>query len=123
MFEGWCIGASAQETVAEPINDLERAEDAVLRQWRGRVNEQLSAVYPALFDQIDRLIMLRPPSLECVIAWRTERKNFAHRLAEESGDASGVMDAAGIQRFVMHYERGNLPVGRIAQARRCPHRF
>ena len=105
IFEGWCIGASAQETVAEPINDLERAEDAA-GQWRGRVNEQLSAVYPALFGQIDRLIMLRPPSLECVIAWRTEQEEkLAARLAEESGDASGVMDAAGIQRFVMHYER------------------
>ena len=105
IFEGWCIGASAQESVREAINALEHNEDEA-GLWRGRVNEQLASVYPALFDQIQRLVMLRPPSLECVIAWRTEQEEkLAARLAEEAGDASAVMDAAGIQRFVMHYER------------------
>ena len=74
--------------------------------WRQRVNSQLEAVYPNLFGKIDRLIMLRPPSLDCVIAWRTEQEEkLAARLQEESGDASAVMDAQAIQRFVMHYER------------------
>ena len=105
IFEGWCIGASAQESVTEPINTLEQHEDPQ-GFWRGRVNDQLSTLYPKLFGRIQRLIMLRPPSLDCVIAWRTEQEaKLAARLAEESGDASAVMDAAGIQRFVMHYER------------------
>ena len=109
VFEGWCVGARPQQAsaLAEPVNELERVEDAQGR-WRGFVNEQLDGPYRRLFARIDRLVLLRAPRFECVVAWRQEQE---HKLAERlraAGAATSalrVMSDAQVARFVMHYER------------------
>lgn len=109
IFEGWCVGARAQpiSALGDPVNELERVEDPQGR-WRRYVNERLAGEYQRLYSRIDRLIMLRAPRFECVVAWRQEQE---HRLAarvRQSGMSPSnlrVMSDAEVARFVMHYER------------------
>lgn len=102
LFEGWCIGARPQDNaaLAEPINTLEREEDQD-GVWRRAVNAHLSGATRALFQQIDRLIYLRPPSFDVVYQWRCEQE---HALIA-TGDAPAAMTDTLIKRFVSHYER------------------
>ena len=107
LFEGWCVGArpQAEAALAEPINALERDEDAKGR-WRRHVNAALAGPYRPLFDGFDRLVLLQAPSFEVVFAWRREQEQkLARRLAERGGDAHAVMDEAQLARFIAHYER------------------
>ncbi len=64
LFEGWCVGALPQsdESLADPINALERDEDGD-GHWRGYVNEQLAGPYRTLFDRLDHLVYLKAPVL------------------------------------------------------------
>lgn len=111
LFEGWCVGAMPDtdaDHLQQPLNELERYDDAD-GYWRAYVNDQLRDAYGWFFDQIDRLVMLKAPSMDCVIEWRTLQE---HKLAQRSGVApdqgvarSGVMSDEAIRRFVMHYER------------------
>jgi D-glycerate 3-kinase len=102
LFEGWCIGAQPQDdaALAEPINVLEREEDSA-GIWRGHVNEVLAGAYQGLFERIDLLVMLQPPSFEAVAANRA----LQERKLAESGEKGRTMDAAALQRFMLHYER------------------
>lgn len=107
IFEGWCVGALAQEdaALADPINPLEREHDAD-GTWRHAVNAALRAGYAALFGRIDRLVLLAAPGFEVVAGWRLEQEEaLRQRIMAEGGDASRLMDAAGVARFVQHYER------------------
>ncbi|MDX1635502.1 MAG: hypothetical protein R3280_12755 [Marinobacter sp.] len=111
LIEGWCLGARPERDpirLAEPVNELEAAEDSD-NLWRQHVNDQLHDAYAWFFDQIDRMVMLKAPSMEQVIQWRTLQE---HKLAQRSGDApkkggevSRIMDDDQVYRFVMHYER------------------
>jgi D-glycerate 3-kinase len=56
-----------------------------------------------LFDQIDYLVYLRPPS-EVVAAWRQEQEDKLRAKLGQS-DAVGLMDGRQIARFIQHYER------------------
>lgn len=105
MLEGWCVGARPQapSALAAPVNALEANEDADGR-WRRYVNDQLAGAYAALFQRLDRRVLLQVPDLDCVYRWRalqeqqlaaTVEPNLRHRL----------MDSAALRRFVMHYER------------------
>lgn len=102
LFEGWCVGARPQDdaALAEPINQLERDEDGDAR-WRRYANAALATEYPALFDRIDLLVMLQPPSFEAVMANRALQEC---KLAA-SGAKGRVMDEAALHRFMLHYER------------------
>jgi D-glycerate 3-kinase len=109
IFEGWCVGARAEEPSAllHPINALERDEDPDGR-WRGYVNEQLAGPYQALFSRLDRLVMLRAPNFECVAGWRQEQEHKLLRRLRETGATkhpSRVMSDAEVARFVMYFER------------------
>ncbi|MEO6366361.1 MAG: kinase [Steroidobacteraceae bacterium] len=107
ILEGWCVGALPQPAAAltSPVNALERDEDPDGR-WRGFVNEALATRYPALFNRLSPLVLLKAPSFEVVQAWRSEQEHkLRDRLAREGGDASRVMDDAAIARFISHYER------------------
>jgi D-glycerate 3-kinase len=109
VFEGWCVGARPQQAgaLAQPVNQLERVEDLQGR-WRGYVNEQLDGPYRRLYGCIDRLVLLRAPRFECVVAWRQEQEHKLAarvRAAGASDAALRVMSDAQITRFVMHYER------------------
>lgn len=109
VFEGWCVGAPAQ-TAAEllpPVNALE-ANDDVDGRWRKAVNDALAGPYQQLFAHIDYLLMLKAPGFDCVAGWRLEQEQkLAARLLQRGqlGEASELMDADGIARFVQFYQR------------------
>jgi D-glycerate 3-kinase len=103
LFEGWCIAAEPQTDadLAQPINRLEAEEDSD-GIWRRHVNACLAGPYRALFDPIDFRVMLRPPSFDAVVANRALQER---KLAERATRAQRPMDAAALERFMLHYER------------------
>ncbi len=106
IFEGWCVGAKpqAEAELSEPVNPLERDEDSD-GIWRSYVNRQLQGPYADLSGQIDRLIMLKVPDMECVYEWRSlQEQKLAGKTALTDGKQR-TMDAEGLRRFIMHYER------------------
>ncbi len=102
VFEGWCVGArpQAEAALAEPVNALERSEDADGR-WRAYANACLAGKYQRLFARIDALALLAAPGFDVVARWRGESE--AELAAAEPGIRA--MDEAGIARFVSFYER------------------
>lgn len=96
LFEGWCVGAVAQDAVAlvDPINALERDADPD-GTWRRFVNAQLAGPYRTLFAPLDRLILLRPPDFDTVVGWRQEAER----------KSAGPMTPPQIACFVAHFER------------------
>ncbi|SFM15861.1 hypothetical protein [Marinobacter zhejiangensis] len=115
LLEGWCLGAVAErepDSLDTPINTLEKDEDAD-GAWRRFVNDRLATDYRDFFGQLDVLIMLKAPSMACVVEWRTlqERKLAQHRNgapkrgAMESVPPNRIMSDQQVQRFIMHYER------------------
>ncbi|WP_369026224.1 kinase [Qipengyuania sp. RANM35] len=97
LLEGWCIGAEPQprEALADPVNDLEREEDAD-GHWRRWVNDRLADDYAALFARIDLRIFLKAPDFAVVEGWRSE---------QEAKLVGSTMDKAALHRFVAHYQR------------------
>jgi D-glycerate 3-kinase len=114
LLEGWCVGALPEdsESLEKPVNSLEQEEDAD-GTWRGYVNHCLKTGYGEFFGQIDCLIMLKAPSMEAVLEWRTlqEHKLKAKKsVAPEQGNSKSpsparLMSDDQIVRFIMHYER------------------
>ena len=102
LFEGWCVGATAQQTseLIAPLNRLEAKEDAE-GHWRHYVNRQLEGSYRQLFHQLDLLLMLKIPTWEMVYHWR---KRQEQQLAARSS-GTGIMGETELRRFIMHYER------------------
>jgi len=91
----------------QPMNELERSEDAE-GLWRSYVNQQLAGAYNDFFSQLDFLIMLKAPSMECIVEWRTlQEQKLAEKIGSHHNGAnvSGIMSPSQIKRFVMHYER------------------
>lgn len=105
LLEGWCLGASPQSPAAleQPCNDLERQEDRD-GYWRRHVNDQLAGDYATLHARVDVWLMLRAPSFDEVLRWRSEQEDKL-RQVQAGAPGAGVMDAAALQRFVQHYER------------------
>ena len=101
IFEGWCVGAVAQDegALVEPVNALERDDDKDGR-WRRFANAALAVPYAALFGRIDRLVLLAAPGLEVVAGWREEQEAALRRSRPGEG-----MSAAEVTRFVLFYER------------------
>lgn len=103
LLEGWCVGARPQPDgmLAEPVNELERAEDAG-GDWRRAVNAALASEYRTFFGRIDLSILLRAPSFAVVEGWRSEQE----RGLDRSGAGAGApMTADELRRFISHYER------------------
>lgn len=103
IFEGWCVGALAQDSAAlpQPVNALERDEDQDGR-FRAHANAQLAGPYAALFAAIDALLFLAAPDLQTSLAWRIAQER---ELAALTPGASALMSDAAIARFVQHFER------------------
>lgn len=103
VFEGWCVGATAQAAadLREPVNELEANEDPD-GTWRREVNRRLATDYAELFARIDLLVMLKVPDFAAVGAHRLlqERKLAAHRP-----EGAAVMNEAALTRFLAHYQR------------------
>jgi D-glycerate 3-kinase len=107
LFEGWCVGAVAQSdaALAEPVNALERDEDAG-GAWRRHVNERLKTDYAALFGRIDILAMLQAPGFDVVYGWRSlQEKKLADAVTRQGTAGRKVMGPAEIARFLMFYQR------------------
>jgi len=100
LFEGWCLGARSQPAAAldEPVNRLEAEEDTD-GAWRSQANAALAGPYRALFDRIDRLILLAAPDWSVVATWREQQE------AELRTVSPGAMTPQQVQRFIQHYER------------------
>jgi D-glycerate 3-kinase len=105
LFEGWCVGAKAQEGEAliEPVNELERKEDEN-GLWRRTFNAHLAGPTADLFARIDRLIYLRPPGFEIVHTWRCEQEH-AYLKTDRAEGAPAAMSDDQVTRFIAHYER------------------
>lgn len=107
LFEGWCVGARPQpdQVLATPVNDLEKLEDPDGR-WRRYINEQLKGPYQRLFSCLDRLIMLKVPSMECVFRWRLEQERKLEQSVRAHPDQPlRLMNETELRRFIQHYER------------------
>lgn len=107
IFEGWCLGARAQGAtrLVEPVNALEREQDRDGR-WRRAVDAALATDYAALFDRIDRLVLLAAPDFDIVVRWRTEQEDaLRERLVTAGRPVGRLMDGPAIARFIAHYER------------------
>ena len=106
LFEGWCVGSPAQteRQLEQPINLLEKREDKD-GMWRRYVNEQLKGIYTSLFDKIDNLIVLKAPSFKQVYEWRLLQETKLLDQLQLGDDASNILSAEQIRRFISHYER------------------
>ncbi|MDF2178649.1 hypothetical protein P2G88_10350 [Aliiglaciecola sp. CAU 1673] len=100
IFEGWCLGASAQNDAAleQPVNALEAEQDADGR-WRHHVNQCLAGPYQRLFGQMDMLIQLKAPNWQAVTRWRKEQEQALIAMQGKG------MDEAELSRFLLHYQR------------------
>lgn len=103
IFEGWCVGAVAQQAAAleQPVNELEAVEDHD-GTWRRYVNDRLADDYAELFKWLDTLIMLRVPSMDSVFEWRGLQEQ---KLAAAAATGSQLMSTTQLRRFIQHYER------------------
>jgi D-glycerate 3-kinase len=101
LLEGWCLGALPQDSaaLAEPVNALEADEDPE-GTWRGHANKALAGPYRALFERADSLILLAAPDWKVVAKWREQQESDLRTTG-----AARAMDAAGVARFIQHYER------------------
>ena len=104
ILEGWCVGCTAQagDDLLDPINLLEREEDAS-GTWRRYVNDQIEGSYTALFATLDALIFLQAPNFAAVYRWRLEQEKKL--AAVTANHAAGIMNAKQIAHFMQHYER------------------
>lgn len=102
VFEGWCVGATAQDddALVEPVNAFERDEDAH-GIWRRFCNTALAREYPALWRRIDRLLFLQPPGFDIVPEWRWQQE----QALQATDPSRTAMTRAQVERFVRHYER------------------
>lgn len=103
IFEGWCVGARAQDDVAlaSPINALEAGQDSDMT-WRRFANLALATDYAELFARIDRLVLLAAPGFEVVREWRIQQE---HDLRARVGEGARTMSDDQIGVFIQHYER------------------
>ncbi len=108
IFEGWCVSnlAQSEQELTKPINNLERLEDSE-GVWRTYVNSCLSDQYSALWNKIDKLIMLQIPNFDLVYHWRQrqEDKLIEKIKGDEKNSDLKVMDRDSIKRFIQHFER------------------
>lgn len=107
IFEGWCVGASAQkpEELDVAVNSLEADEDPNCI-WRKYVNKQLEEPYAELFSRLDKLLVLNAPSFDCVYAWRSlQEQKLAQKVREHQLQNTNILNANGLLRFISHYER------------------
>jgi D-glycerate 3-kinase len=103
LLEGWCVGARPQrdDALAEPINALERNNDAD-GHWRRYVNDQLAGPYADLFGCLDLRLFLKASSFDHVLGWRQQQEAGLTRI---EGQALPAMNERALLHFIAHYER------------------
>jgi D-glycerate 3-kinase len=103
LLEGWFMGAKPEQESAldTPINDQEKSQDPD-KIWRRYVNEQLSGDYQTLFQMLDMLVLLQPPSFEQVYEWRTLQE---HKLISSHPEGTATMTDSELVDFIQRFER------------------
>lgn len=108
LFEGWCVGATAQtkNQLNHATNELEEKEDKQ-GVWRNYVNDQLGSSYKALFEFFDYQIMLKVPDMASVFEWRSlQEKKLALSCKQKNlTQKCNIMSAKELEHFIMHFER------------------
>lgn len=115
IIEGWCWGVTAEEesSLKSPINLLERIQDQDAI-WRRYVNQQLQQHYQPLYAFMDKWLMLRAPSFDCVKHWRWQQEQkLAEKIAalqSETDISKAISDTANkpsnpIENKVMTHEQ------------------
>lgn len=107
LFEGWCVGAKAQDNsrLKKAVNQLEEQQDAD-GIWRDYINSQLAGPYKELFDLIDYQIMLKVPDMASVLEWRgLQEKKLALSCDRNALSRTKIMSEKELLRFIMHFER------------------
>lgn len=101
LFEGWFhkVPPQAEAELAEPLNALERDEDAD-GTWRRWCNAAL-ADYRPLWAEIGALLFLRGPGFEQVPAWRWQQE----MTLAAANPGRRTMTPAEVERFVLFFER------------------
>ena len=102
IFEGWCVGVSAQKNkdLNFPINELEKHKDD-RKIWRKKVNLELKKNYKKIFNLIDKLIFLKVPSFKFVFKWRL----LQEKKLRITSKGNKTMTDKQIGNFIMYYER------------------
>ena len=102
IFEGWCIGAKAQNNrdLLIPINKLEKEKDKNST-WRFYVNNKLKKEYSKIFKLIDKLIFLKVPSFKKVYEWRL----LQEKKLRTKSRGNKIMNDNEVKNFIMFYER------------------
>lgn len=102
VLEGWFLKVPAEpdESLIEPLNALERAEDRD-GIWRGYVNTALANDYAPLWQRIDRLLFLHGPGFGIVADWRWQQE----ATLQAAQPHRRAMDRATVERFVLFFER------------------
>ena len=103
LIDAWCLGAVAEDAaaLAEPVNDLERDQDADGR-WRRLVNNRVAGDYAAFADRMDAILFLKAPGFEVVLDWRCQQE------ADLLGVVPKDLPLAERQRlggFIQYFER------------------
>ena len=104
LFEGWCVGATAQteNELIPAINSLEENEDKT-GCWRRYVNRQLQTTYAELFAFIDIQLLLKIPDFNKVLEWRGLQEKKL--IDKNKKNMHQMMNEAEIKHFIMHFER------------------
>lgn len=104
ILEGWCVGAVAQddESLLEPVNELERFEDPAAL-WRRYANDRLREDYEPIFSLLDALVVLQAPGFSAVLEWRLHQERQLRARTGTNGP--GLMSEVQVSRFIQFYER------------------
>jgi D-glycerate 3-kinase len=104
LFEGWCVGSTAQLAVDldTPVNELESDQDVDGR-WRRYVNRQLNDGYADLFSRIDRLLFLQMPDMHSVRRWKLQQEQKLVSLTQN--ESRPPMSSEEVKHFVEYFER------------------
>ncbi|HST44266.1 MAG TPA: kinase [Luteimonas sp.] len=102
ILEGWFLSTPAEAATAllDPVNALERDEDAG-GIWRRFCNDALARDYPPLWQRIDRLLFLQGPGFEVVPGWRWQQEC----TLQAANPGRTAMSRVQVERFVQFFER------------------
>ena len=106
ILEGWFTGLAQEKNddLTKDINSLESEEDQN-GIWREYVNQQLSDSYTSLFNLIDKLLVLKAPSFDCVYQWRLKQEEKLIAAQKNTNQKLKTLSPLEVKRFIAHFER------------------